>query len=400
MRQEYNDNIFFTSSDEVHDAVTTVSPGLELAGRTERLDARLFGGLEKRWYSDNSELEQTDYEVFGNVRYRLSPRLSVAGDIGYLEDSRPDRDIETTGILLGIEERRRFSASGSGEYELTELMRTTFSYSFYDTDWENPSLNDSVAHSVNLGLVRSLESWFPNTWGRFNAGYSHYEYSAEQSFTGTVLIPFPPFPPIPTTQDTSISQDTTTDYYSLTVGVQHRLSETYSLLFDAGAGYVNTEENTVRTDAFPFFPGFDQTLSADRTTDTWSGIGTLELSYQGERTDMAVRARHDIGSPSGDVGATARTSFAMDVRRRFTYELHGNLALSYFINKADREELLERDTDQQTFNVTPRLRYDIGPDLYLEALYRYSWQEDRIAGTQSTRSLIYGGVRAGWNLLE
>ena len=40
VREEYNDNIFFSYSDTIDDFITTVSAGLELTERTEQLDLK------------------------------------------------------------------------------------------------------------------------------------------------------------------------------------------------------------------------------------------------------------------------------------------------------------------------------------------------------------------------
>ena len=41
IREEYNDNIFYSSNDTVDDFITTIRLGLELIERTERLDLNL-----------------------------------------------------------------------------------------------------------------------------------------------------------------------------------------------------------------------------------------------------------------------------------------------------------------------------------------------------------------------
>jgi uncharacterized protein (PEP-CTERM system associated) len=56
VRQEYNSNIFFDSSNEKDDFITRVKPGLELIERTERIDLRLAGFVTPYVYWENDEL--------------------------------------------------------------------------------------------------------------------------------------------------------------------------------------------------------------------------------------------------------------------------------------------------------------------------------------------------------
>ena len=50
VREEYNDNIFGSVSDTVDDFITTISPGLELVERTERLDLGLSAIVSPFFY--------------------------------------------------------------------------------------------------------------------------------------------------------------------------------------------------------------------------------------------------------------------------------------------------------------------------------------------------------------
>ena len=89
-----------------------------------------------------------------------------------------------------------------------------------------------------------------------------------------------------------------------------------------------------------------------------------------------------------------------NVRRRFTYELQGRLDASYILNTADNKDLRSVDVDRQTFNITPRVQYDLTNNLLLEGVYRFSWSKNDIDGTDAVRNFIYGGIRARWDILD
>ena len=51
VREEYNDNIFFTKNDKIDDFITTLAGSLELIERTERVNANLYGRVARFIFS-------------------------------------------------------------------------------------------------------------------------------------------------------------------------------------------------------------------------------------------------------------------------------------------------------------------------------------------------------------
>ena len=107
LKQEYNDNIFFSINEIKSDFITTVSPGLELARKTERMDASFFSKVDGRMYQKNDEFNAVDQIYRGSIRYQLSPKMGLTAKGGYIQDSRPDRDLATTGLVQSFARRFR-----------------------------------------------------------------------------------------------------------------------------------------------------------------------------------------------------------------------------------------------------------------------------------------------------
>ena len=55
VRGEYNDNIFYTADDTEDDFITTISAGLELIERTERVDLNLSALVSPFFYDDYND---------------------------------------------------------------------------------------------------------------------------------------------------------------------------------------------------------------------------------------------------------------------------------------------------------------------------------------------------------
>jgi uncharacterized protein (PEP-CTERM system associated) len=74
VKEEYNDNILYTSTGAQRDFIATISPGLALTDRTERLDLSMLARLDHGLYSSHKELDATDqyYEITG--KYAFTPR--------------------------------------------------------------------------------------------------------------------------------------------------------------------------------------------------------------------------------------------------------------------------------------------------------------------------------------
>jgi hypothetical protein len=344
LKEEYNDNIFYSEADRVDDFITTITPGLELVSRTEKLDLNLLALLNVLRYLDTTELNNIDQNYSGRFRYSLNPKWTVSGGAGYLEDSRPDRDLEITGLVIGPVIRKRQNYMGGVEHIFSEKTKASLSYTYEREDYDNPEFADLKAHNAGLGFIHDLSKYLPNVAARMNLGYSRYEYDI-----GTI------------------------DYYYATIGVNWALDEKWSLLFDGGGSYTFSESGPTGNEQKDEGAG-------------WVGMGSL--AYKGEKTTGDLTFSHRKAPAYGSVGVTERTSLSFGINRRFTYEFSGGLSAGYFINKADEGKFSRTAFDQESFYVSPRLRYEFTRDVFLEGSYNFSYTRDKESNTDVRRSLV------------
>ena len=128
VREEYNDNIFYSYHDEVDDWITTVSPGLELIERTEQLDLNLSATVSPIFYADHSDWDDVDQNYGATGAYKITPLLGVNANALYDVSNRPDRDIETTGMVESVDERKRQDYGFGVDYQLTEIAAVALSF--------------------------------------------------------------------------------------------------------------------------------------------------------------------------------------------------------------------------------------------------------------------------------
>jgi len=213
IKEQYIDNLFFATSEVKRDFVSTFSPGLAITDRTERMDLMVSGRLDERLYSKDTEFNATDQYYEGTGRYAVTPRLSVSGRALYSLDSRPGRDIETSGLPLTAVQRVRQNYTTSADYMLTDKTTATITYDYLNDHYDNPSFIDMEANTVNLGLAHSL-SWFTKpTKARLNLTYMKYS------------IPTPTLP--------SMKVET----YEATVGIERAINEKWNLVLNGGGRY-------------------------------------------------------------------------------------------------------------------------------------------------------------------
>lgn len=345
VREEYNDNVFFVSDQDSNtdDFITTISPRLKFEQKTERLAAQVLGRVDFLLYGQNDDLNTEDQFYNGDINYQLTSRLTTNAEAGYIRDSRRDRDIETTGLVLNNSKRDRQHYNLGAEYDLTDISSTGLSYTYDQDDYDDERLIDFESHNASFNFVRDLSEFVPRTSGHVNLGYTQFDFN-----------------------------DSEIDTSSFTLGATYQLTELSSVIVDIGGNYY---EST-----------FD---SIDTEDEDWLPTGKVSLIYRGERTNVDLGLVQDIQAASGREGVTNRTVLQIDVGRRVTEELRLGIAAGYYWNKADEGELAIRNIDEQTFRVQPSVRYEITKNLSLETAYRYVKIDDKDNNLDRTRNLVF-----------
>ena len=187
-REEYNNNIFLTPSDKIDDFITTVSPELSLRTITENSHVGLSGRLQGNYYAENDGLNDVDQFFNTRIDHWLDPRLNLSGEFEYIKDSRADRDIETTGLVLDRFDRYRRKSLLSGKYLLSENTASTLTYAYVNQDFENPASADFDLHNANLMVTHRIAKYLPSTSARLNLGYYRYDYPNNEinNYRGTI----------------------------------------------------------------------------------------------------------------------------------------------------------------------------------------------------------------------
>jgi hypothetical protein len=371
VRGEYNDNIFFNSKDETDDFIFAIKPGLELIERTERLNVKLSAQVAPFFYADNSDLDDVDQDYIGRIDYQFTPKFNGRADAFFIVDNRPDRDLLTTGLIQGVDQRKRYHAGGGANYLLSEKTALDLSYDYNRDDWDKDVIDqeDLTANVADLALNYNLGSWLAATTGSLRFGYSNFEYDTSE-----------------------------TDSFFGGVGLQHRLSELFSFEVDLGARYVDSEFDVVGLTEV--LPGIFLPVTRQESNSGWGGVGTAILEYRGEKTRTSFLASHDLAAATGRQGPTQLTRFIFSVSHRLLEDLRLGFLAGFYHNKADAGDFTARGFDEYTFRLRPSIRWEFYENFTLEGVYTYNHLQNEITNTDTTRNDIYFQLAYGLPLFD
>ena len=390
LMESYNDNIYLTPQYQVKGWVTTVTPGLELTGRTERLDVSLSARGKFDYYTSYDDSAYKNYYYFsgtqvgndkslnisqyynGMVGYKLTPRFRMTANAGWTTDYGSDRDIQQTGLVMGNYQRDRYSTGLSGTWNITEKLTLGAGYSFAHDDYHSDGMSNLTAHQANMWLYYILGL---RTKARLNAGYSHYYFSDYNHYNVVTKVVTP------------ISERNADSYWS-TVGIEYQYHELWKITADAGGQYARST--------------YPESVST-ATPSNWGGVVKTALEYNDEKNRLVLAFNYDVAPASSSMGSgpVQRIAFIVNAQRRLIYELSALLSAGYYLNRAtatNSETVVGTEVNVETYRINPALRYNVTKDIYLNLAYEFTNLHDRDLGTTAQRNLVMLQLYVQWPL--
>ena len=372
LKEEYNDNIYLDVRNQTRDFITTVSPGVEIYDRTERFEGSLLTKLNSLYYADSTGLDHVDQYYSGNGSYQFTPSLLAKGAAGYIVDSRPDRLLLTTGLVLKATVRHQETGTGSAEYSLGEKSALALSYSFEEDRWNSKTVPNFTGNFAQASFTYDISSLLKNTKARATVGYNNYSFAYSSK-----SIPI--------------------ESYSGTIGATTALNEKLTVSVDAGATRTTSDVTRVQlVPVGPFVLGF---LETGTETD-WAPTGVATLAYRGEKTTADLTAGYQVLPAMGSAGTTNRTYATFSASHRLTYELSGTLSCQYFYNKSTQTGIGISQIDSGVFSFSPGLRYEFTRDFFLEGTYTYTRIDNNVNNTSASRNQFMLRLTLQHRLLE
>ena len=371
VREEYDDNIFYSSSDKEDDFVTTVAGKLELIERTERLHLNLSGRVAPFWYADNSDLDEVDQDYRGRISYQLTPRTIGRSDGYFIIDHRPDRDIVSTGLAQNVDKRDRYHFGAGVNHMLSEVLAADLSYDYNRDDWDRAVIDqeDYKGHIVNLGFTYDMARWLEPTKGLLNFSYGNYKYDSSE-----------------------------TDSFAGLIGAQHWFSETVNLTVNAGARYVDSDFKVPQLRFVP--PASFRIDTVNESNSGWGGVGRAVLEYRGEKARSNILVSHDMSPASGRLGPTVLTRAIFNLNYTPLEKLRLGLSGGYYRNRSDSGDFSAQDIDEDTYRIWPTISWEFYKNFSLEGGYYFTYLDDNEHDTTTKRHRVFLQLAYGLPLLD
>jgi hypothetical protein len=296
VREEFNDNVLFSTFDRRSDFLTTISPSLALTQASERMNASLSGGLNWLTYARTTGLDATNYQVQGQAGYRWSALTDLGVSGAYVQNSRPDTVNQLTSLSAGSGSDQQNYALRIG-HKFDPLTASTFSYAFGKATYENPLQQGNEVHTTGLSVTRDLGNLLK---GLISVGYNHIGYRLSRS-----------------------------NDYSFSTGLSWQPQEKLSLSGSVGGRLTHSL--------------FSLANGAEGSNDNWGVIGSLTATYAGESSRTSLSFIRDFAAGSGQTGATERTQVELNLHRQLQEKLTAQFSARYTLNNASFSAQESRD---------------------------------------------------------
>jgi len=386
LKQEFSDNIHFSSNNEKEDFITTLTGGLAVKQKKEVMETGLEARFDKLSYRDSDNLDSLDLFFSGNVNYRATERLGVGAKVQYSEDSRRDRESDTTGLLVsGDKDTKRFFLSSDYLFSETTKGDITLGYGLVKVE-ETGRIEDDDDFRVDISFSRNLSETYKNTTGLLNLSYLRYISEIETTTVGAILTG-------------ALFQENTSDIFQFSTGFSRDITELYNIYFLLGGSYSMTTEG-LRTRQTLTGSGtlISEAVSADQDDDKWGGLVSMGLNYNGLYYDMGLSLSRDMQGATGTNGTVQRSSIAANIDRKLSDQFFLTLDASFHLNENERKN--QADTEELTFNIQPGFRYEFVNDFTLSCFYRFTTVEDRQNKTNREQNIIYVVIKKEFELLN
>lgn len=365
------DNLYNVDTDKTSNFLTRVSPGMWLtlprkkiipvtitphntspgglqqeideSKDTDRYQLYALAGADLFYYSEDSDLNTEDVTLEGLGRYNMAGGLSLQlldrynlghDDFGFSGATDEDQREYESNLLMA-----------TADWDITEKVRVKIDYSNFDLMYDD---------SINEYLDRQDD---------VVDAYGFYKYSGKTSL-------FLQYRYTSVEYDTATAKDNTQNSYY--AGVRWDTTEKLALLFKAG---LQQKDYDTETPEFDDSDNFVVDLQARYRATEKTGL-TLGLYRLNEESDTTLASEKVVFG--------ARFGY----RQAFTEKITGKADLGY--EKADYEELVDSDRDDDTYRFRPSVEYLFKDWLMGELAYEFEVRDSSdILFDYQTNTLLF-----------
>lgn len=326
---KYSDNIFFSAQDAESDFYTVLTPAVQLLQRNERGELAVKGKIDSFSYADNSSLNSLDSEVSANGSYALSPLFSFNASSLHKVDSQADREIASSGLISTNSKREQNRESLGLEWALSEKTVVGSQASYSTMRYEDKDYSDMRSGSYNLSVRSDLSQYLSETTGFVDLAQRRYDYEGSQ----------------------------VSDYTTVTIGLEKKLNEQYSILAWVGPSLIETDYDN------PY-------LQAGKE---WGVTAHCSVDAEFETSSLRLSLTNEVAPDNFSNTTVERTTVGGGWSKQISADMRVGIWSSYFLNESSGSDaVFNRNSGKKTLNILPRITYKISDNFTVEAEYGYS----------------------------
>jgi hypothetical protein len=325
---EWNDNVEYADSNspQTDDIIGIIGGGLNLKRKGARSDLDAVASYEWLQYQDNTELNSdvTRLRIRGNTT--PTERLKLDGYARFVEDTTFDSELQETGLVFELEDRKRYDVEGGLEYEMTERLSFEVNFDYLFIQYQKEGIdrdNKYLGLALRRRAANNVDTYSIVPSISYQTSYQNRERS---------------FP----TKETNATQ------YGLQLGWTRELSETWKMIVNIGARY--TDFTVANTDE-----------------SAWNGFGTFYFFRRGQRLSSTLSYNR---TESFDFEGNLRESDIVSLFLSYLLTQRLNIEFNGVgVNSRVGED--NPGSNSIYFEAAPSLKYRLTEDFDLRLSYTY-----------------------------
>jgi hypothetical protein len=378
VRGEYNDNIFLRRTNREYDFITIITPAIKLRYAIYSLDFSLDYGLNFRFYSRYSKLNDTNISEAQTIKFQTQLRHldRFFIDVTDVYERVPvdiRRPVALENVFVNMTDSNKFLVSPYIKLPLTSTLSTTFGYSYNNIWYRAVEAIDSESHSAFLGFNNQFS---PRLNGRIKYSYFAYrpdninDYDRHQ---GSIAITYQVTPALrvsggvgkakfdyKTTEDiTTTFWNINSEYYVLELPENPTLSASYGSFFHDSviAGVYKSRRFDLR---FKTGEAFELTIHPYHSTAEY---------FETDRKDKV-------------------TGVAVDISRPLTKRISASLFTLW-----EKQKFLPQDEEVSRYSLRSTLEYGLTQNITAIIGYTYNSKNSNIDVNDFHNNVIWVEAR-------
>jgi hypothetical protein len=357
----YNDNVLgATSGTPVGDESYSIFPMVSLNKTTSRVQSNFTYSPGFTFYQHTSSRNQADQNVSFDLKYRLSPHVTLTLDNAFQRTSNVfnQPNPAATTQVSGTPQSPTVAIVTPIADQLVENANVGLSYQFAVNAMVGIGGQFNYLHYPNPDQVPGLSD------SNSGSGLAFYTHRLSKKHYIGVNYRYERILTYPVNENSDV--ETQTAYALYTIYLKRALS----ISLAAGPQHTQVVQSSLRT------------------LSRWSPSGTASIGWQGQHSSLAAGYSHLVTAGGGLTGAYESHSANLATRYQLLRTWSSGISGYYSINKTIDPSLFLLGQDGHSISGTVSLQHPLGEHLGVEVGYTYLHQSyanvEAISGAPAT----------------